>query len=222
MNNNHEYCLSEYSSLRSEQLSCFERLTSTVTFLVSSLSVFFLLLFKIDIASLRGNTLVELAFYFIIPLTVVFVACVWFDLLYRAMRIGSYIYVMENKLKKQVTPKTNTAEVANKDANIPAQDNNQEFYPYWEHWLDIFDYGRPTVKSQSKIKNFFRTGAMMHYISIGVFIATPILSASVGMYVFGEITKLLWLFVIPVVLAAIFYFYYIKRILGYINQVREQ
>ena len=144
-----EILLTEFTAIRTEstylQQSEASMTTVTFSFIAAILSLNFF--FGNDSNNLSTSDHIPQCIILILcPLLIMFFGCMWMDLLYRRIRYGAYLYLVESDINNYIKTK---------ELNI-----------YFEHW----------IVEQQKDWGFFRkTSRFYGYVVFGTWIIAPVL-----------------------------------------------
>lgn len=147
--------LAEFEALRAESSSLSQSesslITTTFSFIAAIIGLNFF--FGADAQGGYASATIQISeessqcmVLCICPLLVMFFGCMWMNILYRRIRFGAYLYLIETDINKYVSQ--NSLKI------------------YWEHWIIGIEQGRGFFK---------RTSQFYGYIVFGTWLFAPIL-----------------------------------------------
>lgn len=158
--------LTEYQELRAEIRCCMQLQCTIMSLFVTAIGIVFTLMFKTDNNGIY-NTIIQIVGMCLIPGMSAFCGTLWVAQVFRQIRIGSYIYELEEK--------------ANKIVKIKSTNTQKKYYPvlYWEHCVDHQNTDISNLKFLMKFKwhlNYINPNFLYYYVGLGFFAVIPFIS----------------------------------------------
>lgn len=159
--------LIEYGELRSEIRGCMQLQCTLLTLFVTAIGIVFALLFKTDGNDITDGMTIQSVGVCLIPGISAFCGVLWLDQVFRQVRIGSYIYELEERVNRILKTQSTV--------------RDHEYYPalYWEHCVNqqntnVSDSG---ILSRLKLHlNYINPNLIYYYIGLMVFALVPVIS----------------------------------------------
>ena len=145
-NQSMEALLAEFTALRAESSALAQSEDSLATTIFSFIAAVIGLNFLFsgqEQANIHSSQVMVLG---LCPLIIMFFGCMWMNILYRRIRYGVYLYLLEVDINKCIVGKKKKI--------------------YWEHWL---------IAIESDRKFFTRTSRFWGYIIFGSWLSMPVL-----------------------------------------------
>lgn len=145
--------INQYNIMRKEELSKLQFHITLITFYITSMATILSIFVKRSKTNDDFINIVSI-FCFIIPCVTIYVAIIWLDQVYRAKKIASFTYILENIINKFISE--------NSEVGINPV--------CWEHWIS---------KSNSDTWKL-NTKYTFYYICLGTLTTVPIVSFLYG------------------------------------------
>lgn len=151
-----ESILTEYVELRAEIRNSMQLQYTLLSLFITAMGIVFALIFKSNEDSIVNAIIMQSVGLCMIPGISAFCGAIWLDQVYRQIRIGSYIYKIEERINILLGSDKN---------GFPAL--------YWEHCVN----SENTNISRVRLKiNYLNPNFIYYYIGLMVFICIPIVS----------------------------------------------
>lgn len=148
--------LTEYVELRAEIRNSMQLQYTLLSLFITAMGIVFALIFKSNEDSIVNAIIMQSVGLCMIPGISAFCGAIWLDQVYRQIRIGSYIYKIEERINILLGSDKN---------GFPAL--------YWEHCVN----SENTNISRVRLKiNYLNPNFIYYYIGLMVFICIPIVS----------------------------------------------
>ena len=148
--------LTEYVELRAEIRNSMQLQYTLLSLFITAMGIVFALIFKSNEDSIVNAIIMQSVGLCMIPGISAFCGAIWLDQVYRQIRIGSYIYKIEERINY-----------------ILGSDKNGFPALYWEHCVN----SENTNISRVRLKiNYLNPNFIYYYIGLMVFICIPIVS----------------------------------------------
>lgn len=146
--------LTEYVELRAEIRNSMQLQYTLLSLFITAMGIVFALIFKSNEDSVVNVIVMQSVGLCMIPGISAFCGAIWLDQVYRQIRIGSYIYKIEERINILLGSDKN---------GFPAL--------YWEHCVN----SENTNISRARLKiNYLNPNFIYYYIGLMVFICIPI------------------------------------------------